>query len=607
MKKAKLLYGALAMLAFTACSDDNASRPDEVLNDGSDSFIKVRIVDAAALSGRDGDVEYDNGNDTESKITSLLVALYDSKGNLITTGNAIDMDFTTNQTPSGNNIETIAEAVVKFTLKPEQPTPSYAIAFANPIDPNVSLGNITSTKDLTRENWHNTSSNLFAMNNSAYFDINGKPVLEVSVSDENIFKDESKATLDNAKSVTFYLERIAGKVTLKSANAATPGIIPVETSELKFGEADIKFVPEKWVLNAVEKRTWLLKQFSDDAKTIQNNLQWKAGTNITTYNYANTLWNDPAHFRSYWCHSFSFNDPIANFPDVSDDLSTEGTDYPLEYYSYNYITSTNGADVGGSLYTLENTKRKSNYDKTSALVSALIVGHYEYANPASESDKELKTFYKRGNKLYTEEGFWTAMAAAQGYILKLKSSTESAVEYEGISISELKEIAKIAHPTTTNIGGSVIENYVSIQIDPDAYAANKLNDYYLNINGTPKKFSELTGDDAMYKDADDINRQLLSYCGLTEAYTDGKAYFNIPIEHLGTKSSEGTLSPGYYGIVRNHSYQITVDKIAKTAFGNGIFDLNKPIVPPTVNESYGLNAEVKVLAWRIVKKNITLQ
>ena len=54
------------MLAFTACSDDKASRPDEVLNDGTESYITIRLMDANTINARAND--FDNGNnDTDYK------------------------------------------------------------------------------------------------------------------------------------------------------------------------------------------------------------------------------------------------------------------------------------------------------------------------------------------------------------------------------------------------------------------------------------------------------------------------------------------------------------------------------------------------------------
>ncbi len=94
-------------------------------------------------------------------------------------------------------------------------------------------------------------------------------------------------------------------------------------------------------------------------------------------------------------------------------------------------------------------------------------------------------------------------------------------------------------------------------------------------------------------------------CGLTEAYTEGKAFFNVPIEHLGQKI-ENNSSAGFYGIVRNHTYEINITAWAEAAFGTGIFDETKPIVPDTSTDEYNFKANFNVNAWRIVNKNVTL-
>ena len=74
-------------------------------------------------------------------------------------------------------------------------------------------------------------------------------------------------------------------------------------------------------------------------------------------------------------------------------------------------------------------------------------------------------------------------------------------------------------------------------------------------------------------------------------------YYYIPIKHLG----------GLYGIVRNHSYVITIDGIK--GLGTPIYEADTEIsvpVTPTDDETY-IAASINVLAWKIVNQNVTLQ
>ena len=612
MKKNKLLFGALALLAFTACSDDKFSdAPAEVLNDGSESYITVRIMDATSVYGRAA--EFENGNTitdgtniyNENAIESLTIAFYDANMKFITFGTAGKADITT--TPSSGNIETLGEAKVKLTLRADQSIPRYAIAFANPIRNQPGLSNIETTQISFRDRfWTSVSPEegsedkntkyLFAMNNSVYFSgeeeaANHELQVAVPVTEKNFYKGKNA---DNAEAVDFYIERIASKVILKSTT--DNNTIPVENIETKIeglkdndGKIDeskklLVFVPEKWAINAEEKGTNLMKHFMEPYNTLSSNLTWGTGV----------LWNDPTNHRSYWTHSLNFSTDLSKFPDVSDDVVPATT--PLTYHSYKEIMAS-GSTVGKALYTFENTRQSSSFAKNSAVASAVIIGHYEIRENGSTKTTPV-TFFRRNGSIFTIDGFWAAMASSQQLIVKKTETTETSITYQGLSAPELAAIAKYDHPTETPLQDKVVENQVTVMLKEGA----SLNDYYIkDSDGKYKPYSEVKDTWTNTK----INEYLLQVCGLTEIYNDGKAYFNIPIRHLGQMDGK-TKGAGYYGVVRNHTYEITVDKIANTAMATGIFNDEEEIVPPTTNDEYNLKANFKVLAWRIVTQNVTL-
>lgn len=611
MKSNKLFFGALTLLAFTACSDDKNTAPDDTINNGSESFINVRIFDVNSLTSKAP--AFENGNEDaaagydESKITSLTVAFYASNGDFITLGsNATAIDFTAPNQTNGGNIETIAEVTVTLKLKPSDPIPAYAIAFANPINgTDPSLGNITATRTVSRDKFCTQTTvsgntvNVFAMNNSVYFDASGNEVVATPVTRANFFQGTNSG---GVPAVDFYIERIAGKVVLKGNNASDNTKLPFKEDEKYklIGENDAEteysfvFVPKKWCLNAEEKKTNLMKDFKNaNYTTLTNNLKWGDTES----------WNDAVNKRSYWTRSVSWND--SNIPDVSDDVANETT-YSLAYHSYKYAID-NGVAVGTPCYTFENTKQSTNYNKNAALVSAIIVGEYELRGsdnqPLKDGDK-LSTFYRRNGQFFSLKGYYSKMAAAQRIL-----GTVSGTTFTALSAADLEAVTKIDHPTSTTTD-KYMENEVTIVFDKTK-AGEKINTLYVRTaENTYTKYSELATE---YND-NWINKQLLLQCGLTEAYTNGKAYFNIPIRHLGkattTTDSDGkettTLSPGYYGIVRNHTYDITVTSVEAGAFGNGVFSETKPIVPPTKTDDYNFKANINVHAWRVVTHTVTI-
>lgn len=85
-----------------------------------------------------------------------------------------------------------------------------------------------------------------------------------------------------------------------------------------------------------------------------------------------------------------------------------------------------------------------------------------------------------------------------------------------------------------------------------------------------------------------------------EIRKDGDTYYYTPIKHLGTAGSLGE-----YGVVRNHSYRITIGSMQ--GWGTPVYDPDRVIVPvvPSNDKSY-LAARVNVLSWRVVNSKVDL-
>lgn len=86
-----------------------------------------------------------------------------------------------------------------------------------------------------------------------------------------------------------------------------------------------------------------------------------------------------------------------------------------------------------------------------------------------------------------------------------------------------------------------------------------------------------------------------------EVRRDGKAYYYIPIRHLGA----ATTDPAYYGVVRNHWYKVKVNSLK--GFGTPVYDPDKTIIPtiPDDSNTY-LAAQINVLQWRVVSQSVDL-
>ena len=86
-----------------------------------------------------------------------------------------------------------------------------------------------------------------------------------------------------------------------------------------------------------------------------------------------------------------------------------------------------------------------------------------------------------------------------------------------------------------------------------------------------------------------------------KVWKNGMTYYYADIKHLGSAGSVGE-----YGIIRNHSYKVAIDGVK--GWGTPVYDPAIEVVPvkPADKETY-ISAEIKVLSWRVVSYNVTLE
>ena len=88
-------------------------------------------------------------------------------------------------------------------------------------------------------------------------------------------------------------------------------------------------------------------------------------------------------------------------------------------------------------------------------------------------------------------------------------------------------------------------------------------------------------------------------------WDEGQSYFSTKIEHLGNAS---TTPASDYGVVRNHVYKLSVNKIAGlgTPYVPGIGgDGGDPVVPAEIE--YELQAKINILKWKVVEQGVSFE
>lgn len=605
MKKGNFYSGAfiaLAMGALVGCSkdDDGTAKvtPDMTTSYANISIVMPNHAGTRALetpdNGTQTDPNYSNngenfeyGTDAENKIGDILLVFYDAQGNVVGSSSPEKLG---DKTHPGGSVATMYSNTVAINLNEGANMPASVMAYINPANTTSQNDRLDRVKTLTRDQYFN--DNGFLMNNSGYYDGNAYK-LASDINSSFIFATEEEAKASKNKTITIYVERVAAKVklALDDTNIENFAVVDKDGNQTY----SLKFVPKGWALTATANKTMLLKNLNpttaDLAQALNGNSGWVMGPN-----------------RTYWARSYGYgkegipgNAAETNFPVVGTD---NGTDYLLSYITYDSEYKTIEKQFGdNAVYTFENTMRKERITDSkfknpyAGVTSAVIKGEYEVIgdNDGKFDDGFYLRMYskvendetKQVYAIYTEDELITAMLAGQSIIRTTADGTEG-----------INDMIEIAHNNEIpDFSGELIDNpanRVTIRVKANS-------PIYVNDNGTWKPIEDTD------RTIDDINKELQNFAGQAMAYTNRKAFFYVPIKHNAANGTELFMddpATGDYGIVRNHSYQITIEKIQGLAIG--VRDNEKLLPEPRSTQSYYINASMNVLAWHIMSQSVIL-
>lgn len=565
MKIFKLFPLACAALMMSACSSDDASNGGSTgVNDPQ--YLSVNIVNVGATPSRASE-EYEDGSANENKISKVRFYFFNGDGTpylIKATGTEVTgaenvnwLEATPGEdttTPgTSTSVEKITNAVLVINGV-QSAAPAAIVAVVNPetietVDPAVLQNKGSMRLTQLRENavgstFYKTDAGKvsdFVMSNSVF--VNGGSDVCASLVAGHVATSEVDA---KKNPVDLYVERVAAKVTADfDLNAFETGDgtkwdasqYGTKTAVGKIGAYDVYAVIDGWGLADENGKAKVEKSVSTS---------WTDGilgiSPWTTYDYR----------RSFWETSVDFN---------------AGTNKPVNH-NFNDFK----AKIKDVLYTLPNTpdtKITNVYDNnvTKFLVAATLKYKDEHDNWHLA---EICRY--NGVEILGVDNLKKQVALTfSKYYTSTDASTYTQLTKDDIAFNE---------PTTS------MKNYqVTPILAADPTGTKKY--YTKSLTGTYTEVSK-----------DDVNAAIGA--DKAEIRTEGKAYYYVPIKHLGT-----TGNLGEYGVVRNHFYKITLNGIK--GFGTPVYNPAKEIDPivPTYSNTY-LAARVQVLQWRVVNQNVSL-
>ena len=601
MKFKYLLIAVLAGAALVGCNKE--ANVKEAPADGVYKYMGFQInVPAEGATKADGTSSggYTNGTAAEQGISTLYFYFY-KDGAYITYGKGeMRGSFDKQEQTSGSDLEAIwgkgGKGVVVLesimNVKPNQ-----VICVANSATPEFfrhkSLNDVITalaTGD-TGVTGSATYAELgfgqlsgggainFTMTNSPKFD-GGKVVYAVPIipdgPNKDIFDDEESAA---NHPVEIYVERMAAKVEV--TDLGLTGSNAMETNY------DITL--DGWALNAVATQGYFMNNIVSTWESAEWAKSWLIG--LHRVNWA----KDPHYSASdYAFVGENF------YPSSAENLGRSAlSTHVLQYYSWNQLTAHStgsGLNKLRQTYCLENTYDNAGQPNARKVGTSMMV----LATVALKGKPVQDLYYYNGN-MYTLNDYLDHVLAniQTNYTFYVEDGgSYKVLSKDDVTVADIKKAVKVKGEAAMNFdlaANRSCNNYSDgyVTLDPSGltlYEEDGLGGYVAADADHIKQ--------AFFKDIPDI----------ANVYKNGKMWYAIPVEHLGSKkdnSPQNLPLEGNYGIVRNNYYKISLGELI--TLGHGVFDPDEPIVPGEKANKWYLGARVNVNAWNVVKQTSNLQ
>ena len=555
MKLRKLMFGALACLAFAACSDDNdvVNNVNNGADGDADQMVKINIVAPAGTRAPGG---YQKGTDAENAVSSAVFVFFNN-GKFVQASHASQIDFTFDN-GTENTVEKISQAVV--ILNEPEVLPNQVVAILNGPLTKAELNDkgpdLTTLRNLISD-CRKTGEGEFVMSNSVWAeDFAAEITLDNLVKKENTLTNENSGNdegenadgsqtngnnpdeddifqltkeeeeaLAKAAIVNIYVERVLAKVNvtidatqenITADDITITGVTGNATEGYTTNTGDkktIKPVIKGLHLSYCSPASYLLKQYDASATG------WKGDTDA---------WKDAANFRSYWGKSIPTEDWKEGFSDTE-------TEFAWRHKQYSNVTSATASDGTTKpsyvFYTQENTSSPEDATTSTKLVIT--------AQLTTNGTTSVGDLVKYKGLYYSEEDF--LKIAAQKLIdgkftFKVNASDASSNDW-------------LEHLKSTRIAG------------------DKAWEIRIVTKSDVKDFAEIAKEGSVYTTVAEgvtaIEEYLMTEIGKAWEWQDGRCYYYVDIEHLNEEAA----------IIRNHIYQLRINSIS--GMGTPVYDPDK--------------------------------
>ena len=584
MKQFTMFSSVLAsalMLVVASCSSSDVTGGDAQTGNGTTSYLAVNLKTVGnAPTGNARQTRfytdsqngtYEDGDEKESTIQGVRFYFFNADGtpyilnNVNGKGNYIDRKVNVNPGDQSQTVEGITETILVLNGE-NHVAPASMLTVINPdINPGLLKDDAPLRWSVMRKELIGTKfcdDTHFMMSNSTYEEA-GNDVCTTQLT------GMTYASSGDAEKnpVNVYVERVNAKV-----NADVVGNFEKETADVVLDGVSMKDKQK----TKVGELTLPKEDGTSDKKEIfayivgwglaSENGKAELFKQIDTQKFTDEIlgiypWSSADYHRSFWSLSVPFTGTGAN--------KNEPLNHKFSEYTH---------ELGEAVYTLPNTPTEAIdeahiYDNT--LTKFVVAARLAYKD-ADNSLKPAEICEYKGQEFLGIDNLKKVFLNEISRYYKNVSPAGQPAKYENLTSSDITF-------TTDAPSGTQAKDYevFATLAKPDITLYEQKGGVWNEVTDKSVVYNMLQGTPA-------------------EVRKGGMAYYYTTIKHLGKKGKLGE-----YGIVRNHSYQISLNSIK--GFGTPVYNPEKIIVPaiPSDDKTY-LAAKINVLSWRVVPSQVDL-
>lgn len=381
-----------------------------------------------------------------------------------------------------------------------------------------------------------------------------------------------------------------------------------------------------WDMNALERRTYLFRNFNPSANYFTN--WYKTGDKRAFWsedlNYSKAVY--PFQYRRVIDNTGIpvYSTKIVNGKNENILLNKSFAELSVNRFTSQYVyTPENTYDLKDATFSPSLDNRIEYLAGTHMIICAEVLTNLDDVNTWTARD----LYRDRNNNFYrSERDVFKALLSEMNRVFESHASLQYKYYDWTHGGVEVKLFAKTSGPCGIYLGNTRLtpDNFETVmaqyggQLTSDAEFRGSdgkriiWNDamQILDSNGRPLEIYTYIDDIEpknnqfyRYATVDDFKSLIFEHVGAVDHFRDGKMYYAVPIGYLqGSNPASDNQRYDTYGVVRNSEYQINIKDV--TGLGTPVDNPDEPVIPNGNATNDKLYVGFKILNWHLTEETV---